>query len=141
MFSKPANLSASSKIVISGVDSPSRASKSRKCSAGEARTASYRIRVKLSRRENSLSQSFIALTIARTPNLSSRSRSLTPFCLRSTGALGSRLVICKYRETKQSRGSRTSKMIFARLSSVRGTRYLPLSLSQRPPLVRCSNRS
>src|SRR5947209_8314936 len=78
---------------MSGMDSPSMASKSRKCSAGEARRASYRIRVKLLRPENSSIQSFIVFTMARTPNLLSRSISLTFFCLSSTGALGSRLVI------------------------------------------------
>ena len=44
------------------------ASRLRKCSAGEARSASYRTRVKLSRLENSLTQWFIVPMIARMPN-------------------------------------------------------------------------
>src|SRR5437016_4237924 len=63
------------------------------------------------------------------------------FCFNAASALGSRRVICKYRETKQSRGSRTSRIIFALRSALLGTRYLPRKRSQRLPLVRCSKRS
>ena len=126
---------------MSGVVSPTTARRSRKCSAGDARIASYRTIVKSFRPENSSSQSFIARTMPRIPNLLSRKSSLNDFCLNASSALGSRRVICKYRETKQSRGSRTSRIIFAFRSSLLGTRYLPRKRSQRLPFVLCSKRS
>ena len=141
MFSNRENSRASWKMFGSADASPSTARRARKYSAGEARSASYRTSEKFSRPENSLIQSFIALMMACTPNLLSRSISLTVFCLSLSGAFGSRLVSCKYKETKQSRGSRVSRIIFARSSSRRGIRYLPRNLSQPSPLVRCSNRS